>query len=341
VLSLMVAACIHDVDHPGYSNDFLVAASSELAILYNDQSPLENHHASTGFKILNKPANNFLNHLASAETKYFRRMVIQLVLQTDLKCHFPLLKSFQDKCSKEVGTEGGWDFSKFDDRLSVCGIAIKCADISHSSKEFDAHVAWSRRVIDEFFGQGEAEAKIGLPISPLCDKKIIDLAKSQMGFINFLCIPLFKVFTQFLGIKKVEDVIMSQLRYNESQWGAEQKLGTHFAGQSSIINNNRRKSQEERHFGDADRLRRDGGTSSVKDLGGLSGTPLNDEVKPKLVFRAQSSSDLSLRKSKCFAETSAPTNTSSVGEKGGSRVSSERQKDVALSDRQNDAGDLV
>ena len=35
-VSSILAAAIHDVDHPGRTNPFLVNSSSPLAILYND-----------------------------------------------------------------------------------------------------------------------------------------------------------------------------------------------------------------------------------------------------------------------------------------------------------------
>ena len=32
----LIAAVVHDLDHPGRTNSFLVNAGSELALLYND-----------------------------------------------------------------------------------------------------------------------------------------------------------------------------------------------------------------------------------------------------------------------------------------------------------------
>jgi hypothetical protein len=52
LMALYTAASAHDVDHPGRTNAFLVAAEDRKAILYNDRSVLENHHAGniTRFK---------------------------------------------------------------------------------------------------------------------------------------------------------------------------------------------------------------------------------------------------------------------------------------------------
>jgi len=35
-VAALIAAVVHDVDHPGFTNSFLCNAGSELAVLYND-----------------------------------------------------------------------------------------------------------------------------------------------------------------------------------------------------------------------------------------------------------------------------------------------------------------
>jgi high affinity cGMP-specific 3',5'-cyclic phosphodiesterase 9 len=42
--SMILAAIGHDMDHPGLNNAYQINALTELAITYNDSSPLENHH---------------------------------------------------------------------------------------------------------------------------------------------------------------------------------------------------------------------------------------------------------------------------------------------------------
>ena len=61
----MVSALCHDVDHSGRNNHFEVSSYSKLALRYNDESVLENHHAATTFKILKVDQNNFLSKLSS------------------------------------------------------------------------------------------------------------------------------------------------------------------------------------------------------------------------------------------------------------------------------------
>lgn len=50
-IASLIAAVVHDVDHPGYTNSFLCNAGNELAILYNDIAVLESHHAALAFKL--------------------------------------------------------------------------------------------------------------------------------------------------------------------------------------------------------------------------------------------------------------------------------------------------
>ena len=54
-LSSYWSALVHDFEHGGLNNDFLIKTAHPLAILYNDQSPLENHHVSAAVALLGNP----------------------------------------------------------------------------------------------------------------------------------------------------------------------------------------------------------------------------------------------------------------------------------------------
>ena len=49
-IAALIAAAVHDIDHPGFTNSFLCNASDSLAVLYNDIAVLESHHAALSFK---------------------------------------------------------------------------------------------------------------------------------------------------------------------------------------------------------------------------------------------------------------------------------------------------
>ena len=51
-MSTYWSACVHDFEHGGLNNDFLIKTSHPLAITYNDQSPLEMHHHASAVRLL-------------------------------------------------------------------------------------------------------------------------------------------------------------------------------------------------------------------------------------------------------------------------------------------------
>ena len=61
IFSLLIAAAIHDYDHPGKTNGYLIATKDPLAVLYNDRSVLENHHMAYAWKLLDHDGLNFLD----------------------------------------------------------------------------------------------------------------------------------------------------------------------------------------------------------------------------------------------------------------------------------------
>eukprot|EP00596_Hydrurales_sp_CCMP1899_P008654 CAMPEP_0119036794 /NCGR_PEP_ID=MMETSP1177-20130426/4749_1 /TAXON_ID=2985 /ORGANISM="Ochromonas sp, Strain CCMP1899" /LENGTH=368 /DNA_ID=CAMNT_0006997163 /DNA_START=89 /DNA_END=1192 /DNA_ORIENTATION=+ len=93
--ALIIAAAIHDVNHIGVTNQFLVTTSAQLAIQYNDRSPLENMHLATAFGMMNKQSLNFMERLAPCTQKDIRRLIIAIVLATDNDRHFSLQESLE------------------------------------------------------------------------------------------------------------------------------------------------------------------------------------------------------------------------------------------------------
>ena len=54
------SAITHDFEHGGLNNDFLIKTASPWAILYNDQSPLENHHCAAAAQLLFEPQYQYI-----------------------------------------------------------------------------------------------------------------------------------------------------------------------------------------------------------------------------------------------------------------------------------------
>ncbi|XP_061466286.1 cGMP-inhibited 3',5'-cyclic phosphodiesterase 3B isoform X2 [Rhineura floridana] len=189
LMALYVAAAMHDYDHPGRTNAFLVATNASQAVLYNDRSVLENHHAASAWSLfLSLPDYNFLPNLDHVQFKRFRFLVIEAILATDLKKHFDFLAEFNTKVNDVNGH--GIEWSNESDRLLVCQICIKLADINGPAKVRDLHLKWTEGIVNEFYEQGDEEASLGLPISPFMDRHSPQLANLQESFITHIVGPL-------------------------------------------------------------------------------------------------------------------------------------------------------
>ncbi|XP_043938724.1 cGMP-inhibited 3',5'-cyclic phosphodiesterase B [Protopterus annectens] len=189
LMALYVAAAMHDYDHPGRTNAFLVATNAPQAVLYNDRSVLENHHAAAAWNLfLSQPEYNFLVNLDNVEFKRFRFLVIEAILATDLKKHFDFLAEFNAKVN-DVSSPG-IDWNNENDRMLVCQVCIKLADINGPAKIRELHLKWTEGIVNEFYEQGDDEASIGLPISPFMDRSAPQLAKLQESFITHIVGPL-------------------------------------------------------------------------------------------------------------------------------------------------------
>jgi hypothetical protein len=68
---------------------------------------------------------------------------------------------------------------------------IKAADISNPARQLATYERWIDGIMAEFFTQGDAERRSGLPISMNCDRTSDQVARAQVGFITFLVGPLF------------------------------------------------------------------------------------------------------------------------------------------------------
>lgn len=219
LLALVTASIIHDYDHPGRNNNFLISTSDPLALLYNDKAVLENHHAASSSIIMRKDKNKFLDALSAEQNKFVRKNIIELVLATDLSNHFAFVGQF-----KLAVTANAIDVTNADSRLMLSKMALKCGDLGHASKPLALHKNWTMRVTEEFYCQGDDERKADLTISPFMNRRQADLPRSQVGFMNFLVMPMYEEFMKYIDPENVLPC-MSNLKNNLNHWKNEQQKG--------------------------------------------------------------------------------------------------------------------
>ena len=78
-----------------------------------------------------------------------------LVLATDVTTHIPFMKSFnEDVAAGNVSA------------TQAMHVVLKAADISNPAKVPALQLRWTRRVMTEFFLQGDLEKSLRLPVTP-------------------------------------------------------------------------------------------------------------------------------------------------------------------------------
>ncbi|CAJ1078888.1 calcium/calmodulin-dependent 3'%2C5'-cyclic nucleotide phosphodiesterase 1A [Xyrichtys novacula] len=181
ILAMVFAAAIHDFEHTGTTNNFHIHTRSEVAILYNDRSVLENHHVSAAYRLMAEEDMNILINLNKDDWRELRALVIEMVMSTDMSCHFQQIKTMRNALTQTHSI----------DKVKVLSLMLHAADISHPAKAWPLHYRWTHSLMEEFFRQGDKEVELGLPFSPLCDRKATMIAQSQIGFIDFIVEPTF------------------------------------------------------------------------------------------------------------------------------------------------------
>eukprot|EP00063_Salmo_salar_P010745 XP_013985580.1 PREDICTED: cAMP-specific 3',5'-cyclic phosphodiesterase 4B-like [Salmo salar] len=193
ILAALFAAAIHDVDHPGVSNQFLINTNSELALMYNDESVLENHHLAVGFKLLHLENCDIFQNLTKRQRQSLRKLVIDMVLATDMSKHMTLLADLKTMVeTKKVTSSGVLLLDHYTERIQVLRNMVHCADLSNPTKPLGVYRQWTERIMEEFSRQGDKERDKGLEISPMCDKHTASVEKSQVGFIDYIVHPLWE-----------------------------------------------------------------------------------------------------------------------------------------------------
>lgn len=213
VLAALIAAIIHDYDHPGLNNTFQVNSQSYLATLYNDRSVLENHHCAMAFELMRSKQFNILGGLTSEQRKDVRETIVQMVLSTDMAQHAQILGKFKSR----IGDE----FSDKEDVRLALQLALKCADVSNPARPQELYRKWAARVCDEFYKQGDKERELGLGISPFMDRTKPALAKGQVAFVNYIVQPMFESFASFLPEMSF---VSPHIEATKEFWGANETI---------------------------------------------------------------------------------------------------------------------
>ena len=208
---------------------------SELAVMYNDRSVLENWHVAHAFarmfdldltrhesiqanegailgaKNNQNSRNNILCNATPEQFLSVRKHIIEAVLHTDMTNHFESVNAARGMLMEEEGT-----MEKAERTWRLLMFMLHLADISGQAKGGSLFLLWTDRCMEEFFQQGDEETKLDLPISPNCDRKTVIPSESQVGFIQFVIEPAYEVLGMY--IPYVQETILPQIHSNHAHW---------------------------------------------------------------------------------------------------------------------------
>ena len=222
IFGLLVACICHDTNHQGFNNIYNIKAETPLGILYKDQSVMEMHHITQSIPIICQDDINLFQalspvdvkkvwNLSPVEVKKMWNLFIKLILATDMSKHFDLVKRAQAALDANE-----WDINNPEHHTLALQLLLKVGDISNVSRPFELADKWCDILNTEFFRQGDLEKSSGIGLtSPLNDREHPDKPKSQIGFYNFICIPLYQTIARVFPPLQVN---VDSLKNNLSVW---------------------------------------------------------------------------------------------------------------------------
>ncbi|XP_043803290.1 high affinity cAMP-specific and IBMX-insensitive 3',5'-cyclic phosphodiesterase 8-like isoform X2 [Apis laboriosa] len=223
-VAALIAAAAHDIDHPGRSSQFLCNSDNKLAILYNDLTVLESHHAALTFKLSLSDDNvNIFKNLERDTYKQLRQSVIDMILATEMTKHFEHLAKFMNAFTTripEIYIEGTQDLDVStailpENIILVKRMIIKCADVSNPTRPLKYCVEWARRIAEEYFSQTDEEKQLHLPVMmPMFDRITCSIPRAQIGFIDFIINDMVEAWDVFINMPE----IVGFMRQNYDKW---------------------------------------------------------------------------------------------------------------------------
>ncbi|XP_058721220.1 high affinity cAMP-specific and IBMX-insensitive 3',5'-cyclic phosphodiesterase 8B isoform X9 [Poecile atricapillus] len=228
-VAALIAATIHDVDHPGRTNSFLCNAGSELAVLYNDTAVLESHHTALAFQLTMKDSKyNIFKNIDRNRYRTLRQAIIDMVLATEMTKHFEHVNKFVNSINKPMASEETSPHSESSDTECTANIKnfpdnqtlikrmmIKCADVANPCRPLELCIEWAGRISEEYFAQTDEEKRQGLPVvMPVFDRNTCSIPKSQISFIDYFITDMFDAWDAFAHLP----VLMQHLANNYKHW---------------------------------------------------------------------------------------------------------------------------
>ncbi|KAI3379903.1 hypothetical protein SNEBB_006175 [Seison nebaliae] len=237
----LLASIAHDVDHPGLTNHFQIHSETPLAIMYNDTSCLESHHAAVMFALTLQNGNvNIFKNLPNTSYRNVRRGVVSAILATDMANHAFYLSEFKRNILGEIHASEPLRYRIkpwFADKkikakirepsniLTICQLLVKCSDISNLCRAKRHCRQWAERIAEEYCREFELSKKNNIkPFSDKYNKETLFLPLNQLEFLTMTIRDLYTSFHRFIDIPEILDHINANYTFWIGEFKTEERL---------------------------------------------------------------------------------------------------------------------
>uniref|UniRef100_A0A8C6AQD1 3',5'-cyclic-AMP phosphodiesterase n=1 Tax=Monodon monoceros TaxID=40151 RepID=A0A8C6AQD1_MONMO len=217
-IAALIAATVHDLDHPGRTNSFLCNAGRELAILYNDTAVLESHLAALAFQLTTRDDKcNIFKNMERDDYWTLHQSIIDMVLATEMTKHFEHVNKLVNSINKPLAAleedgETGKNQEAIitmlrtpDNRSLIKRTLIKCADAISES---------GARISEEWFSQTDEEKRQDLPVvMSVFDRNTCSIPKSRISFIDYFITDMFAAWDAFVDLPELMQHLDNNFKY--------------------------------------------------------------------------------------------------------------------------------
>ncbi|KAL3661448.1 hypothetical protein V7S43_013650 [Phytophthora oleae] len=226
----LLAAVMHDVEHVGLTNDFLIKTSHPIAQKYPTKAPMESKHMDLAMQAVVDPKFNILSKMSPAHQEQVLEVVRETISATALIYQPELLAEINGTSTEE------WKLLEEEDavlpqslQVRALRIAMHVSDISQTMKPFANHQKWVFRLNDEHYRQGELDAREQHCVSPsFCFREqwtYEGFLCSQVCFLRKMALPAVVTLNNIPWLDVNE--LVNGIEKNIAEWEQQQTASSH------------------------------------------------------------------------------------------------------------------
>jgi len=194
--TILIAAAVHDVAHPGTNNAFQLSSNSHLAATFGEKSVLETMHIHTALASLREE--NLLGQWSGEEQERAHKLLSRMILRTDMACHGEMTAMLVSRSAladpfRLVPGDSVGDEEAEENLFVFCETLLHAADISNAVRPFAQSQTNSLCLAIEFNNQVETEKSEGLKVTEfMVQPSFLHVCRGEIFFLNSVAGPYWR-----------------------------------------------------------------------------------------------------------------------------------------------------